>query len=308
MKMKKALLLLYFFASINTSFACINEYGTLLSGEVVFSEANSGKLWIGKIDSLELKARSEKLLANYKRSDSIEYYSDYAAALMYLGQYQEAKLIYQEIEASFPDLYTTASNLGTVYELLGKPDSALFWIKRSVELNPNSHFGSEWIHLKILEFKLSGSSDFSKSILGLNFGNAKTPSNPMGYNLEELKTHIWHQLRERLRFIRSPNKIVGNIYFDLGNTIAQEINVQTALESYAAAKEFGFESKLMEQRVLEMEKLALKAVPSQSVENIKEFIGGNFNTLFWLGTLIFFVLLFFPIRRFWKKMKNKKKT
>lgn len=93
--MKRAFLIITLLLSIESSFACINEYRTLLTGEVIHTEPSSGKVWNREIDTLELTVKSKKLLAAYKRSDSIEYYSDYAAALTYLGKYQKAKNIYR---------------------------------------------------------------------------------------------------------------------------------------------------------------------------------------------------------------------
>lgn len=303
--MRKIILILICLAFIESSFACINEYRTLLTGEVVYTDPSSGKVWNREIDTLELRNKSDELLAAYKRSDSLEYYSDYAAALTYLGEYQKAKNIYEQIEKLSPSVYTTASNLGTIYELIGKPDSALIWIKKSIKLNPKSHKGSEWIHIKILEFKLSKSQDIQNSILGLDFGKDKTPSNPNNYDLEELQNHIWHQLRERTTFVKPENEIVGNIYFDLGNILAQTRDVQAALESFEAAKEYGFESDLMTQRIAEFEKLALKAKPNQLKEDAKDFIKDNLKILFWTGLLIFFGFIFLFIRLVNKKKKRK---
>ncbi len=302
--MRKIILILICLASIECSYACINEYRTLLTGEVVYTDPSSGKVWNREIDTFELRNKSDELLVAYKRSDSLEYYSDYAAALTYLGEYQKAKKVYEQIEKLSPSLYTTASNLGTIYELIGKPDSALIWIKKSIEINPKSHKGSEWIHIKILEFKLSKSQDIQNSILGLDFGKDKTPSNPNNYNLEELQNHIWHQLRERTTFVKPENEIVGNIYFDLGNILAQTRDVQAALESFEAAKEYGFESELMTQRIAEFEKLALKAKPNQLKEDAKDFIKDNFKILFWCGLLIFFGFIFLFIRLVKKKLKK----
>lgn len=304
--MRKIILIIICLAFIKNSFACINEYRTLLTGEVIYTDPSSGKVWNREIDTLELRNKSDELLAAYKRSDSLEYYSDYAAALTYLGEYQNAKKIYEQIEKLSPSLYTTASNLGTIYELIGKPDSALIWIKKSIKLNPKSHKGSEWIHIKILEFKLSKSQDIQNSILGLDFGKDKIPSNPNNYNLEELQNHIWHQLRERTTFVKPENEIVGNIYFDLGNILAQTRDIQVALESLEAATEYGFESDLMTQRIAEFEKLALKAKSNQLKEDAKDFIKDNFKILFWFGLLIFFGFIFLFIRLVKKKIKKTK--
>jgi len=274
------------------SFACLNEYRTLLSGEVIYTNPSSGKVWLKEIDSLEVRKNSIHLLEAYKRSDSIEYYSDYAVALTYLGEYQKAKKIYEQIKQISPNLYTTASNLGTIYELLGKPDLAIKWIKKSIELNPSSHNGSEWIHIKILEYKLSKSVNSKSSILGLDFGLQKKPSNPNKYDLEEIQNHIRHQLKERTVFVKPKNVIVGNIYFDLGNILAQTRDVQAALESYEAAKEYGYESELMTSRIETLTKLANKA---ERKGKIIDFIKHNFKTIFWsgfAGVILIFIYLY----------------
>ena len=303
--MRRIILILICLASIESLYACINEFRTLLTGEVVYTDPSSGKVWNREIDTFELRNKSEKLLAAYKRSDSLEYYSDYAAALTYLGEYQKAKNIYEQIEKLSPSLYTTASNLGTIYELIGKPDSALVWIKKSIQLNPESHKGSEWIHIKILEFKLSDSQNIRNSILGLDFGNDKLPSNPNEYDLDELRNHIWHQLKERTTFVKPENEIVGNIYFDLGNILAQIQDVQAALESYEAAKEYGFESELMNERISEFKSLAKRA---EWTEATIGFVEQNPKTALLIafgGFVLFIIFVVWIIKRIRKRRKTK---
>ena len=125
--MKKQFSTIIFCLLIHTTFACINEYKTLLDGSIYESgEPSSGKIGVNSIKNSELGEKAEALLKAYQRSDSIEYLSDYGAALVYMGQYEEGQKIYQQIEAENPGLYTTASNLGTIYELLGDPEKALY--------------------------------------------------------------------------------------------------------------------------------------------------------------------------------------
>jgi len=45
-------------------------------------------------------------------------------------------------------------DLGTAYELAGKNEPALRWIREGLRRNPNSHKGTEWLHVKILEAKI----------------------------------------------------------------------------------------------------------------------------------------------------------
>jgi tetratricopeptide (TPR) repeat protein len=256
------------------------------------------------MDVRELHETANALLKAYRENGSLENYSDYGAALIYLGEYGKAMAIYKEIEDLSPNLYTTASNVGTIYELIGQPDSALFWIKKSMRLNPDSHGGSEWIHLKILEHKLNGNQLKGKSILGLDFGDSPFPENPNNYDLKELRGHIWHQLRERTKFVKPKNETVGNIYFDLGNVIAQIFDVQAALESYDEALEYGFESTLMESRTVALQKLSNKARPSQIADGAKHFISAN-ATMVMIAFLIGFILFVILVLKIRAKLKTK---
>ncbi len=302
-KLKYIPLIIVLLFNINV-ISCVNEYQTLLSGEVTIDGIpTNGKVWNNEIDTVKLRIKANYLFNSYQYSNSVQELSDYAAALIYLGEYQKAKAIYHQIEKESPNLYTTASNIGTIYELIGKPDSALIWIKKSIELNPESHKGSEWIHIKILEFKISQSTDYSKSILGLDFGNEAIPANPNNYDLETLEKHIRHQLKERTTFVKPTNQIVGNIYFDLGNIIAQKNTVQSALESYDAAEEYGYKSDLFNVRVDQLEKLANKIIPYQLYEDLKDLVQKDFMVaLFILVTgLVLFILLIIRVIKGIKK-------
>ncbi|MEO0471218.1 MAG: tetratricopeptide repeat protein [Bacteroidota bacterium] len=232
-----------------SSQACINETRHRLDGGTVeFEGERSGKVWPKQIDLDERRDMAAQWYEAYLRTDSIDYLSDHAANLIYLGEYERARQIYLQIEAKVPNRYATASNLGTAYELLGKNDSALFWIKRAVELNPAAHRGSEWIHVKILEHKVNPSADSLASILGLDFGDRAFAENPNQYQLDSLAVYIQHQLQERSFFIKAPNEIVGNLYFDFGNVVAQQWSIEAGIEAYKEAKRFGFMSPLLDDR------------------------------------------------------------
>jgi tetratricopeptide (TPR) repeat protein len=290
----KHILVVMLLATSALSNACVNEYNTLLNGEIIFTDPAQGRFWGEEVDPAKLTEIANWHLSSYKASGDLQQYSDYAAQLIYLGKYQKAKKIYEEIEILKPNLYTTASNLGTIYELLGKSDSALLWIKRSIELNPESHFGSEWIHLKILEYQINGSKEDESSILGLDFGTSNIPENPKNYDLRELLKHITHQLLERTRFVKPKNYTVGNIYFDFGNVLAQTRDIESALQSYDAASEYGFESRLFAERREELKNIASNKYFKLALENPEDFIKENIQVFFAIGVLglIVFLVLF----------------
>jgi tetratricopeptide (TPR) repeat protein len=310
----KHILVVMLLATSAFSNACVNEYNTLLNGEIIFTDPAQGRFWGEEVDRAKLTEIANWHLSSYKASGDLQQYSDYAAQLIYLGKYQKAKKIYEEIEILKPNLYTTASNLGTIYELLGKSDSALLWIKRSIELNPESHFGSEWIHLKILEYQINGSKEDESSILGLDFGNANIPANPRNYDLREIRNHITHQLRERTRFVKPKNYTVGNIYFDYGNIIAQTRDIESALQSYDASSEYGFESPLLRSRISELKRISLfkktkvyYKEPEQFFRDNRELIAENIMLILVLGVIgfILFVIVFMKLtKRILGKLRN----
>lgn len=306
--MKPLILLCLFYFIFFNSFSCINEYQTKLDGELSFEEYPNGRIWTRDLDSVKLKKTASKRLKKYQETDSIKYLSNYGVSLIYLGEYEQAKSTFIEIEKKSPNRYNTAANIGTVYELLNQPDSALYWIKKSLEIKPEAHFNSEWIHVKILEFKLKNNRDYSKSILDLDFGEGNKPINSNSYNLDSLKSELEYQLRERLQFIKPPNKIIGNILFDYGNIKAQKESIEAALQSFEQAKEFGYDSELLNKRIAffnEMSKTAQKEQKKHEMkEKAKDVIRHNQTLFKWLilaFSIIALILIVIGIRSILKK-------
>lgn len=302
LKSMKTLLIILLTSISSSVIACVNEYNTLLNGEIIFTDLAQGRFWKSEVDTAKLIEKAKWHLASYEASGDLQQYSDYAAQLIYLGEYQKAKNIYEEIEVIKPNLYTTASNLGTIYELIGKPDSALLWIKKSIEIYPESHNGSEWIHLKILEYQINGSHEDGSSILDLDFGNANIPANTRNYDLNEIRNHITHQLRERTRFVKPMNYAVGNIYFDYGNVLAQIRDVESALQSYDAALEYGFESRLFADRREELKNLASNKDFKLARENPLDFIKKHL-LLFFASGLIGLIVFLYLVKKIIRSKK-----
>jgi tetratricopeptide (TPR) repeat protein len=79
---------------------------------------------------------------------------DKAVVTILSGDHQRGIAILLELEHAQPGDYNTAANLGTAYELAGENEQALTWIKEGLKRNPNSHRGTEWLHVLILQAKL----------------------------------------------------------------------------------------------------------------------------------------------------------
>ena len=172
--------------------------------------------------------------------------NDLAVALVHLGERETALKYFQAIEKNQPGLYRTAANMGTTYELLGDNPNALRWIRKGLDRNAESHAGSEWIHLRILEAKIAGKTT---SVLGLDFGDAARPKNPPSLpknarggaqTLAQVEDALIVQLHERLPFTSVPlnDPIVASLLFDLGNCLALRGDHAGAAAVYQKALDF----------------------------------------------------------------------
>ena len=168
-----------------------------------------------------------------------------------LKRYEEAIALYLQIEKMQPLRYSTASNIGTAYELIGQNENALKWIKRSVAINAKSHYHSEWIHVKILEAKIKGENFITTSfLLNADFGNESYPkSQSKNEDLEDLATALFYQLNERISFVKPKEKIVAQLLFDLGNIAFLLGNYNDAKADYEQAIKYGFSSRMIENRM-----------------------------------------------------------
>lgn len=259
--------------------ACINMYGTDLQGKPKMMKEGFPDNYVEglmakvnqKIDWKKEKAELEEKL---KSDSDYKIRNDYAAALIFLGETKQAIEILLQIEKEHPGLYMTASNLGTAYELNGDLENAITWIKEGIVRNEHSHYGTEWLHVKILEAKQNLAEDpdwlASHSVLGADFGIGDVPVAPStpitDYDGEPLKLEnvhyaLQHQLRERLQFVNAPNPIVADLLFDLGNVLALKDVAEPAIPVYEFAMTYGaVDGDLIESRLTQM-RLLVSANP-----------------------------------------------
>jgi tetratricopeptide (TPR) repeat protein len=305
-----AVVLLIFF---RTGFACINEYHTKLDGTANYSDGGVYPIVREKIDRAEARETADRLLEIYLLSvekhtpldNQMEIYSDYGVQLIYLGEYAKAKRVYLEIERRSPNRYQTASNLGTVYELLGQNDSALVWIRKAMALNPGSHEGSEWIHIKILKWKLRNETVPDVSLLGIGFGTLELPENTHKFNLDKLEKHLRRQLRERTKLVPPKDLVVGRLYFDLGNVVAQTTSANAALPYYRAARKYGYDTPLLQTRIAAMKDLIGSFSVDKWIHNNRDMLRDYYLVIIACGLAVWIGCLWL-IRRAIRKMRLRK--
>ncbi|MDB5256793.1 MAG: hypothetical protein JWM14_1488 [Chitinophagaceae bacterium] len=255
------LVLLCLLLSISQTFACMQENRVSLDGTISFSmgrdfkNENYWKKDFGSVNHLHW------LDSLWKTNKSIEDYNDYGVQLAYLKRYKKALAVFQHIEQMKPGLYNTMANMGTTYELLGQDKLALEWIKKAVAKNPDSHYGSEWFHVKILEAKIKGPSSWNSIFLiGTDFGTDSIPkSNLSKKELNKLTEAMFRQLIERMKFIKPKDEMMALLLlFEYGNIAALAEDATSSYRIYKIAKEYGASGELFNKRYAFAEKLQEK--------------------------------------------------
>jgi tetratricopeptide (TPR) repeat protein len=196
--MKQPILIILFFLMISLTAsradACLNPIGRFQVGKRIKVDGVSAQDFARDFVSHEDRKYWEKVKADIERRKKAYPYIDnrnnLAVALIHLGDVKNAIAILEELETKTPGQYVTAANLGTAYELNGENQKALDWIKQGINRKSESHYGTEWLHVKILETKLAMEKDANwlnnHSVLEMDFGNGDVPQQPNKLTIDYL--------------------------------------------------------------------------------------------------------------------------
>jgi tetratricopeptide (TPR) repeat protein len=247
----KIFLILLLLTSFN-SIACLNGETKVLKNGAFIYEDYQGIIPHGHDFYVENYPKLIKELDSlYKATKDVDYLSDKGYILIIQKKYSEALSIYFKIEQLKPNRYSTASNIGTIYELLGDNKKALLWINRALQINSKSHNGSEWLHIKILQAKIGGEKYISSNFLiNTDFGENNEPKSKMSKSdMETLIKSLYYQLNERISFIKSEDKIIGLLLFELGNLAVLDKKYDEAIYIYEKAGDYGFKNEILNRRI-----------------------------------------------------------
>ncbi len=192
---------------------------------------------------LRVTTRRLESLRKEKASHTKKYHeaeSDHALTLCHLGKVQEALAILERLIQKYPLEYNIIANLGTTYELTGQNEKALQYIKKGLELNKESHAGSEWIHVKILEAKiaLQQNPTWLKENELLGKEARETAQSNDKTKINQLIQDLGYQLFERTQFIQPKDVMVGDLIMFLGDLYKQIEYYNYAIDSYKLAGEY----------------------------------------------------------------------
>jgi len=294
------------------SFGCLNgETLELKNGVLLYHDSEYMDIPKGHdFYKHDFEAIIKDLRKLYKETNDIDYLSDVGVVLILQKKYNEAIKLYNQIEKTHPNRYSTASNLGTIYELTGDNVNALKWIEKSIKLNFNSHKASEWIHVNILKAKVNGLIFSSQNIINTDFSFESFPKTDLTENnLSSLRFQIYFQLNERMSFIKEKDKSIAVLLFDLANIdyLLAEKSSQYK-ELYKMAIDYGFDQKFIEDRLKAIEKHELSIKTDNLERENKKVISkklrdkkNNTNYILFLSLLITLsIILYFLFKKFKK--------
>lgn len=313
--MNKAIFKFFIFIFIfqaQLSYGCLNgqtlalKNGTLIYIDSEYMNIPKGHDFFKK----DFDGLIKDLRKLYSETKDIDYLSDIGVVLIIQKKYDEAIKIFNNIEKSNPNRYSTASNLGTLYELIGDNVNALKWIEKSVKINPISHNSSEWIHVNILKAKVNNLIFSSQNIINNDFGFESLPKTDLKEeNLESLRYQIYFQLNERISFIKEKEKSIAVLLFDLANIdyLLGEKSSQYK-ELYKMAIDYGFDQKFIEDRLKAIEKHELSIKTDNLERENKKGISkklrdkkNNTNYILFLSLLITLSIIFYFLFKKFKK-------
>lgn len=149
--------------------------------------------------------------------------------LLQSGKVDDAIRLLEDTDKKIPGDALVASLLGTAYELAGRLDEAIEWVREGAKRDFSQHQGSEWLHARILESRAALAKDpnwFAKhGVLDFDFGKDDVPVAPEILPIEQgrikgavqLLEQIDYQLAQRAKYVKPPDPVAGDLYASAGD-------------------------------------------------------------------------------------------
>lgn len=252
------LALFLFVLQMSPVLGCVNAPDIPVKvGQPIYTQNLGPHEYIHKLLSGHLTSHDwEFALANAKSGRSRESNSvdenGVAVALIHLGRTDEALKILEKLEKESPGSYYVAANLGTAYELIGDNERAYKWITEGMKRNPDSHFGTEWLHLKILKAKQEIKKDATwletNSVLGIDWESIGSDlskvqvlgSDRIVHTAETVTKAIEYQLHERTEFVKPTDPTVASLLYDLSHLVRHSRSAEHGELVLSAAHTYGY--------------------------------------------------------------------
>lgn len=237
----KAFFLSLFLFSMLACIACLNEHHVTKHGK-----ESIDRFYLKETQFYKQHKKAE--LEEYLKKLQLEKPETAAAILanknsiavthIKLDKLSEAEKLLNDLYKQHPKDYSVTVNLGTLYELQGKNQQALAFIKKAMAINPESHGGSEWFHVHVLEFKLKNVP--ANKIPQTNILKISS----LKKEADEIAGEIKYQLEERIPFTPAPNLMMAKILDEYAAFLADSVSLKAAYVMYGIAMDYDREDVL----------------------------------------------------------------
>ena len=279
-----------------SGFTCANVDGTTQDGgfrrERVIVQSLRHAI---KTNPTEVSARTKFRLNRPETDAQTREYQ--AVDDMFHGKAEEGLAILRELEKHSPGVYSVASNQGTIYELMGDHENALKWIEEGIRRNATAHDGTEWIHVLILKAKIEAGKHPERTTLPrlLNLpekvdADSEFTVDGETYTAAIIKDSLYHQMQERLIFVKPKDPYVADLLYSLALLEASLGTLEQAVGILRLAREYGFADEAL---------LTQHELSYQSIINTARFKKGA------MWTAITLPILYLLGRHLWKKRHEK---
>ena len=174
---------------------------------------------------------------------------------------------------------------------------ALHWIEEGIKRNDNSHYGTEWLHVKILEAKIAMESDpdFLLTHHTLDFSEDDMQKEAYFYRYRdrelrqsELLIALHYQLGERMLFVKPTDPIVADLLYSFAVLEANTRVLEPAVELLELARTYGYHDVAdIDERLARYQGIidsTWKVTPRRAVNLV--FVGALVLLLLLLGFLV----------------------
>jgi tetratricopeptide (TPR) repeat protein len=258
----KKILTLFLVTYTISLYPCYNEYEDIYG---INRSDDAPDMHIGTMGVYEPELYDYIAINLYKVDQLEKEASDVAIAYVFLHNYKRGLQITSKLITKYPGEYNVLITHAVCLELNGQPEQALIYIKKAVDINPDSHWGSEWIHIKILEQVISGADLQGKSILGLNFGMDSIPVlQDTTIDIKKTLTHLEYQLEDRGFFVDSNDIIYGSLVFDFANLLYLQGEILSSQQYYEQAANYGFQHPALQSRINHVKNWANQTVEERA--------------------------------------------
>jgi hypothetical protein len=238
----------------------------------------------GAIVTLLQKALDSKAVIEVKlRAGTARQEAD-AVRMVLAGERKKGIAELKKLAAAEPNSYSIAANLGTSYELDGQDAEALKWIKRSIEINPLSHGGTEWVHVLILEAKLMKGRDAAVSPL-IPLPNKELTEDMVidvggeQRTLPQILDALVYQLQERMTLVKPKDAIVAEMLSTVSRIEGELRTPEQGLLLLRMAQTYGAESHFERVLLAKIQRRQNRWAFTKSIP----FVAVVLLTLLWVG-------------------------